>query len=335
MVPSPSRHKDPITIADAYAQLSQEAFAVWMRLHVCTPEELDGGRQNLAKLLGLSNGRSNEVLRELVAKRFVQMNRAERNGLPTQTVLVKRALLVGRDAIIKLSNVLSGGLASSEDWALASSENPLEGSIEIESGGLSNVLTRGRNPGVHRVKFITEDSTEGPSLHGTAVGGSHEIATSNNSENQQTTESQQTPELEGDQRVTVKDNGRLTFVPEDLPESENQPPPGKVPPNLPAYTTYRVKGVDLEKLKSERSKSKEQRRSRLKPKNVVLAAEAHVDFARLLGGTPVEGVSFTPSPAQREAVLAALSKPKSDPTRVVIEDKLGKEFQRVYARYRR
>lgn len=92
-----------IGLVEAYTALSQEAFAVWMRLHIASDQQLEAGRQELARLLGYSEGRSNVILRELRMKGYVHLRKAERPGLPTAVALVKRCKVGVGTRFVRLS----------------------------------------------------------------------------------------------------------------------------------------------------------------------------------------------------------------------------------------
>ena len=61
----------PCGLADAYAQLSHQAFAVWVRLAVAERSALRMGRARLSKLLGYSRRQGDQVMRELELKGFI------------------------------------------------------------------------------------------------------------------------------------------------------------------------------------------------------------------------------------------------------------------------
>jgi hypothetical protein len=104
---------DGPTIPQAYTALSQEAFAVWIRMHCLSSQEMEAGRGKLAKAFGLSEARSNVILRELLLKGYVE---ADAKGPPHPTAfrLSKRCKVVGRNHFIKLSRALDGFGANGE-----------------------------------------------------------------------------------------------------------------------------------------------------------------------------------------------------------------------------
>jgi hypothetical protein len=70
-LPDRFENEGPIELPEAYEKLSHVAFAVWIRLSVASREDLHGGRQYIADILGYSQRRSNEILLELERKGFI------------------------------------------------------------------------------------------------------------------------------------------------------------------------------------------------------------------------------------------------------------------------
>lgn len=90
----------------AYDELSHEGFAVWIRLLMADSAQLEAGRGELARMLGYSEGRSNAVLRELRAKRYITITPSKRVGLPTTIAINKHGLIGRRSAVVTLRNTL-------------------------------------------------------------------------------------------------------------------------------------------------------------------------------------------------------------------------------------
>lgn len=92
-----------VSIPDAYAHLSHEAFAVWVRLMVASDEQLAAGRHRVAEMLDYSECRSNAVLRELKHKRYVRLVKSGEIGKPTRVELIKFALISGPNNFVRLA----------------------------------------------------------------------------------------------------------------------------------------------------------------------------------------------------------------------------------------
>ena len=91
------------SINDAYAELSKAAFAIWIRLMTETNPAHLQTKERAAKVLGYSSVNScKRVLEELVEEGYIEF-RNDSKGSGCRLVLVKRALLVGRDHFVRLS----------------------------------------------------------------------------------------------------------------------------------------------------------------------------------------------------------------------------------------
>jgi DNA-binding MarR family transcriptional regulator len=91
------------SISEGFEDLTAQAFAIWIRLHLTSDDELDSGRRGLAKKLGLKEATLNRILAELRRKGFIQIRRSENNRRRSRLILKRRAILKGRDRFIKLS----------------------------------------------------------------------------------------------------------------------------------------------------------------------------------------------------------------------------------------
>lgn len=100
--------KDHATIEQAYKELSQEAFATWMRFQVATDSQLTAGRKHVTKMMGLSDGRAYVILKELENKGYIEIYR-EHIGVPSEIRVLKRALISGPNRIVKLTHHLFPG----------------------------------------------------------------------------------------------------------------------------------------------------------------------------------------------------------------------------------
>ncbi|KKL80697.1 hypothetical protein LCGC14_2002140 [marine sediment metagenome] len=91
------------SINDAYTELSKAAFAIWIRLMTETNPAHLQTKKRVAKVLGYSSDQAcKRVLEELVEKGYIEF-RNDSKGPGCRLVLVKRALLVGRDHFVRLS----------------------------------------------------------------------------------------------------------------------------------------------------------------------------------------------------------------------------------------
>jgi uncharacterized protein YndB with AHSA1/START domain len=111
------------SIEQSYDELSQEGFAVWIRMMVMTPDELCLGKLAIGKKCGYSVGRFYKIMKELHNKDYVRYNKPPRLGMPHEVILHKRAMISGRNNFVRLSgspsvsnirDVLSGIIEDNE-----------------------------------------------------------------------------------------------------------------------------------------------------------------------------------------------------------------------------
>jgi len=94
----------PVPIEKAYEELTHAAYAVWTLLMVIGDDVLVGGRTDLAKHIGHSQSRTNEILRELKNKGYIQLIGGESIGEPTKIQLELLAMISGRNHFVRLSD---------------------------------------------------------------------------------------------------------------------------------------------------------------------------------------------------------------------------------------
>lgn len=85
---------EAVSIADAYDDLTRNAFAIWIRMHTMTPNQLAMGRAKIARVFNYSSDRNNVVMRELFHKGFIVFE-PKGVGKPTTIHLTKRASVRG------------------------------------------------------------------------------------------------------------------------------------------------------------------------------------------------------------------------------------------------
>lgn len=95
-----------VTISKAYQELTVPCFAVWIRMHVATDDEMTG-RTKVARVVKYSEPQSNVILRDLATAGYIKLIPNLIPNRPTTVLLVKRAMLSGRDKFVKLSNFMN------------------------------------------------------------------------------------------------------------------------------------------------------------------------------------------------------------------------------------
>lgn len=99
------RHKpaEGITLADAYQDLTREAFAVWVRMMVEPETVLEGtGINKLSKTFQYGRRSFWTILQQLRNKGYIRFA-TPAPGSPAAIHITKRPMLVGRDHFLKLS----------------------------------------------------------------------------------------------------------------------------------------------------------------------------------------------------------------------------------------
>lgn len=360
------------TIEEAYQELSQEAFACWVRLMVATAEELGAGRGTIARLLNYSEGRSNAILRELKLKQYLRLEPGAYPGLPTSVVIVKRCKLVGRNHFVKLSASL---LAASEepeeldtDWL-----NDLCDGLPIPSQSNRAVLFRRRAAATlsHSASSnVSRPQSKPKTAHGTkkapqSVKNAESVEEDGLDDLYSGLVSESGSGVIERPRALSKEsqkNGTKKHSAAERKETARPTtakalsgPQNKAPAQSSKLATARAKtahdsesrpgllgkkkGIDLSKLPTK----EERRAKRVVDRNT---APTHpevgqpIDWTRFdLNDKPI--ISFDPDDSEREKLIAILS---GDPRRMSAQDrkvrkqlleKLRQEFSRVYERYRR
>ena len=83
----PTERPDGISIEEAFNELSQEAFAIWVRLMTVPQSEMRLGRKHLSGLLRINRHSMNRYLRELRNNGYIRLVRQP--GLCTEVILTR------------------------------------------------------------------------------------------------------------------------------------------------------------------------------------------------------------------------------------------------------
>jgi hypothetical protein len=83
----------PISLVDAWEELSHTEFALWCRLCAEPPEGLYHGRRGLAKRLGYSYRQFNELTRALSRQRYISLHEGDVGN--TTAIRIERRGVVG------------------------------------------------------------------------------------------------------------------------------------------------------------------------------------------------------------------------------------------------
>lgn len=352
-----------VPVPQAYKALSQEAFAIWIRMHCMAEAELAAGRGKLAKVFGLSEGRSNVIIRELVLKGYLA---ADSKGPPHPTAfkLAKRCKLVGRNQFIRLSGVLRSDSGAYTDPI----ENGLDrGSREHRRTAQISEVEAMTNP--TQPWFDTNGAPVDAGMLRTTVASEDEhwhipvfigskaipIVTGSNTDGNADREHRRTAAAkaartgtlasgaDSEHTRTVPKIGALNAAKASKKNANligSNPKVGSDCNQSPLSPNSSRKGLDLSRMREAKKGTVERKR------DVLTTAPRHpetgqpINWDKLdLVGKPV--ISFSPSRERREVMLRLLGseyrrlKPAERKLRTALVDKLRSEFIRIYTRYRR
>ncbi len=95
------REAEVTNLNTAFAELSGDIFALWIRLMTVPRAQLHLGRASLARYLGLHERTCNRRLRLLRLAGYVRLIPGKAGG-PTRIVLIKRAAIIGENHFARL-----------------------------------------------------------------------------------------------------------------------------------------------------------------------------------------------------------------------------------------
>jgi hypothetical protein len=100
-----STNIDAISIADAYAELTRNEFAVWIRMMTMDDDELIG-RKKTCERLGYKESRGSAILTELKYKKYISVTPTAGVTSPSRIEVVKRAKISGPNRFVNLANTM-------------------------------------------------------------------------------------------------------------------------------------------------------------------------------------------------------------------------------------
>ncbi|MGD9749357.1 MAG: hypothetical protein AB7W59_00015 [Acidimicrobiia bacterium] len=329
------------TIPEAYEELSQEALALWLRLHHCSDEQLSAGRASLARtVFKISETRANVLLRELRLKGYIAIHGSGPPN-PSRVELLKRCKIVGRTRFITLSRMAAPtrqpmGSDSEGSCMLPNARagtDSNEAPTHPSNGGNGiprvtyeddhwllpvwndSVPRQRENEEPTHIRSIKRSMASGPGMGSKTKHGRQSDDTSSATEDSARVWEKLAPTL-----VEVMD---LLSV--HGPKS-----------NAKSSSRSRS-GIDLSRMK----KSKERvRAERGLPRPKHPAAGQPIDWSKL-DKTGAPAISFSPTDARREGMIHLLTseyrrlRPRERELRTALMSKLRTEFIRIYTRYRR
>lgn len=92
-----------LTIQEVYYDLSQQAFAAWIRLMVSDEKEI-ADRKSISKTLCYSLSQTNTILKELRRKGYIKFERYGNPGRRSKLIFRKKTIISGPTRFVRLSN---------------------------------------------------------------------------------------------------------------------------------------------------------------------------------------------------------------------------------------
>lgn len=313
----------PATIPEAYSELTQEGFAIWMRLLVATDSQLDSGRKEVSKLLGYSEGRSNVILRELKHKGYIRFIPAHRPGLPTLVKIRRKALISGPVRIIRLGRNVDHDSVSRNQKTSSAKSNSFKSCLQElpqhpESDDFAKTLAKSDNAG-EVLPFLRATVHEKPTKEKT------QLLENGVKPGVDTTHEKPKKKKKKKQKFLGLDGGYAEKL-------------GKNPHR--SKTTSQAKSsqpIDLNKLRVTKLKENKRRKSignSTAAKRKARAKRKSPDITKLdLRGNP--SIKFDCTESKRREYIATLDRKPQSPNRRALSSKIETETCRIYTRYRR
>lgn len=303
---SPLRYPDegPCGLADAYDQLSQQAFAVWVRLAVAERSALRVGRAQLSAMLGYSRRQGDQVMRELEHKGFIAFV-PHGPWRKTIVVIVRKPLLETGHSFVRMAHALS-----------VSFNHCIDASANYFTQEKSTDAVRSFPARYHvwhrdlcTVQAVTTEARPGSQL---VTDIANERQKFMRSEQVLRTESRNCPSLFSPR---VK---RHKFVTEDAYSRIE-----------PAYRDQ------LDQFKLEEKERRRLLRSSNRARRDARNAANRARGIQVLDWSDLDVVTFDPRREKHRVMCAVLQRKSRDPERMALVRRLETEFCRLYTRYRR
>jgi len=321
---------EPVTVEEAYEDLTHHAFAVWIRL-LAHPKKEIFNRKKISTMLDYSRQRCNEVLRELYHKSYIHIEPPTKPGQPSKITIVKRCKIVGPTQFLTLSNVLYcpiSELSKSEKQTIAQ-ELRFSDSVMDETSPfyeLLNVLNADSlNEKEQRAPRFLADSKNDNNSEVSQVGGLAGARTTHGILGKTVPKKRKKMIFQAPIESLLDEESHSCETSASQREAGDHKSKDylKSPKlNLGKYKNIR------DKIKQERS----ERAKRAKKKNRRFAQ--NIDWTKLdQRGDPA--ISFSPSKKERIKLIEILDRPPRNPTKLAILKKMASEFGRIYSRYRR
>lgn len=87
----------PVSIPQAYSQLSRSAFSVWILCSHINDSDFKKGRKRLSEICGYSKAQINRIISELVQKGYLRIESSTIVGYPTRFYMPKRPIIFSHE----------------------------------------------------------------------------------------------------------------------------------------------------------------------------------------------------------------------------------------------
>jgi hypothetical protein len=340
-----------VSIEIAYHELTPPAFAVWMRLHVVDDTDLIG-RKTVAKVVEYSEGRSNDILRELNLKGYVTSIPGPGPAFPTRFELKRRAVLKGNNQFVSLSHMMA---LQDNTKTQRIANNVQSGVVEMIQPVMADTVHNAQHLLNKRNDTKRSKITTLPDSIAKLLDKSHtnELDTSD----EQVTKSpivavKRVKQLSipsaftqstGNSPKSLSDSKSVekheTQTPTHLPQIPNQTKSHKTeivdqkPQESKELEGASLSRLDMNKFLLKKKERRERKGMGFKGKGKSNNKQASGDWTKDARHKPT--ITFTPGHKERERMIDIMEKRKSDPERKAMVAKIGSEFLRIYSRYRR
>ena len=337
------QNMETTTIQEAYNDLTQQAFAVWVRLAVSTDKELFD-RRTIAKTLGYSLSQANLVVTELRRKGYIRFEHYGNPGRRSKLVFRKRTIISGEANFINLSSKISSSELSNESILQTNEKqhvkkinrNPIKSSIVKKPGIIpGKKLFFEQLTGLEALDdfFETDNTPKNKRLKkkkSVLSTGNH----ISNKSSKTRAESKEKTVKKPRKKSVISGEDSNSVASEINNHNLNDEKSALITKNI-SYSLNKNNKLDIDKLKFKVKQEKDKRKTREKNKlrSNLTSSSSSFDWNRI--SQDDYKFDFDLSDDKREKVIEILERKKKDKRRKLLVAKIGSEFADIYTRYRR
>jgi len=350
-------------IEKAFNELSQEAFAIWIRLMMASPKQLKSGRTKLAEMTNYSEGRFSVILKELKNNGYVTIHPGPYPGTPSEIKLTRKALIAGKNHFVILANCLTRYGPNN----LNATQHEIQAIETVRDLFSFHALQLGSEEtadfhNIVRRKWLSIDSpyeTSEPAKDTETPESSSEENMNKHSANAGAASTSAPAATKNSSRAvskrTPKFKAKSIYLPKDYPKKRHdlQRSSGKVRENVEEETqdAKSVIGISsssnfrrekILKKKKDINKAISDKRKKTREENARRREQLEKDIQNgkglAAGWDAPDDATITFDPFSKHHAWmkeVILRKWRADPERVALLEKIGTEFRRVYSKYRK